>query len=101
MNEQHKRIMGMRVFAICTTVLFAGLGTGFAQSPSENFYKAIRNNDLPALTRLTKSSDVNTKDERGSTPLMYAAAFGSLNAMKALLAAGADVNAKNGFGSTA
>ena len=91
----------MRVFAIYTTVLFTGLGTGFAQSPSKNFYKAIRNNDLPALTRLAKSSDVNTKDERGSTPLMYAAAFGSLNAMKTLLAAGADVNAKNGFGSTA
>jgi ankyrin repeat protein len=48
-----------------------------------------------------KNTDVNTRDPRGSTPLMYAAAFGSLEAMKSLVAAGADVNAKNAFDMTA
>jgi len=82
-------------------LLTLGLSTALAQSTSERFYQAIRNNDTAALATLVKGSDVNTKDERGSTPLMYAAAFGSLDAMKALVAAGADVNAKNAFDSTA
>lgn len=68
-----------------------------AQSPAGRFYQAIRNNDLSALRGLIKSAGVDTKDERGGTPLMYAAAVGSLDAMKLLVSAGADVNAKNAF----
>ncbi len=82
-------------------VFFMGLGVCLAQSPSDQFYQAVRNNDLKTLGTLVKSSDVNTKDSRGGTPLMYAAAFGSLDAMKLLVAAGADVNAKNAFDATA
>jgi ankyrin repeat protein len=77
------------------------MGVCLAESPGDRFYHAIRNNDLAALRGLIKSSDVNTKDERGSTPLMYAAAFGSLDAMKLLASSGADVNAKNAFDGTA
>jgi len=85
-----------------TTLLFAAcLSAAVAQTPSDRFYQAIRNNDAPTLAGLIKDAGVNTKDERGSTPLMYAAAFGSLDAMKTLVAAGADVNAKNAFDSTA
>ena len=83
------------------TLLSACLGLAIAQTPSERFYQAIRNNDALGLAGLIKNSGVNTRDERGSTPLMYAAAFGSLDAMQALTAAGADVNAKNAFDSTA
>ena len=43
---------------------------------------------------------VNAADEGGSTPLHYAAGFGNLAAMKALLASGATVNAKNRRAST-
>ncbi len=82
-------------------LLAACLGAAVAQTPSDRFYQAIRNNDAPTLAGLIKDAGVNTKDERGSTPLMYAAAFGSLDAMKTLVAAGADVNAKNAFDSTA
>jgi len=85
---------------ITVFLLVAGWNLAVAQAPSDRFYQAIRNNDLTALDSLIKSSDVNTKDERGSTPLMYAAAFGSLNEMQLLVAAGADVNAKNAFDST-
>jgi ankyrin repeat protein len=67
----------------------------FAQEPSDRFYQAIRNNDLSTLRTLLKTSDVNLKDQKETTPLMYAAAFGSVDAMKILLDAGADVNAKN------
>src|SRR6476646_2256525 len=76
-------------------------GAVFAQEPSDRFYSAIRENNLPALRSLLKSADPNTRDKRGTTPLMYAAASGSIDSVRALLAAGADVNAANDFGATA
>src|SRR5260370_2565955 len=39
----------------------------------------------------------NVTDSRGTTPLMYGAAIGSVDAIKILLDAGAGVNAKNGL----
>src|SRR5207302_8330864 len=74
---------------------------GAQPDASSRFYQDVRNNDLASLRSLIKSSDVNTKDERGSTPLMFAAAFGSVDGMKLLLDAGAEVNAKNAFDVTA
>jgi len=82
-------------------VLALGNAAVFAQEPSERFYQAVRNNDLAALRSLVKTSDANTKDARESTPLMYAAAYGSIDAMRMLIDAGADVNAKNAFDATA
>ncbi|HEV2686908.1 MAG TPA: ankyrin repeat domain-containing protein, partial [Bryobacteraceae bacterium] len=84
--------------AVC---LLALVVTGVqAQDASERYYQSIRNNDLAALRVLVKSSDVNIKDQRESTPLMYAAAYGSLDVMKLLIDAGANVNAKNAFAVT-
>ncbi len=69
---------------------------------SRDFYSAIRENDLARLKAMTASgADINLREARGSTPLMHAAAVGSLEAMKLLLKAGADVNAKNGLDTTA
>jgi ankyrin repeat protein len=83
-------------------LLFAlGALTAAAQDASDHYYQAIRNNDMQTLRGLLKTAEVNTKDPRGSTTLMYAAAYGSLDAMKVLLSAGADVNAKNAFDATA
>ena len=72
-----------------------------AEVTSRDYYDAIRQNDLTALKKMVASGDINLRDSRGSTPLMHAAAIGSPEAMKLLLAAGADVNAKNGLDSTA
>jgi len=69
----------------------------FAQSPGTDIYKTIRANDAAALKRLIANPGPNARDSRGTTPLMYAAAFGSLEAMQSLLDAGASVNAKNDF----
>ena len=66
-----------------------------AQDMSDPFYTAIRENALPDLRRLIQTAGANTSDKRGTTPLMDSAAVGSLDAMKLLVAAGADVNAKN------
>jgi ankyrin repeat protein len=75
---------------------------GFAANPSDEFYSAIRSNDLARLEAMLKEgSSPNLADNRGITPLMYAATVGSADAMKLLIAKGADVNAKNAFGSTA
>jgi ankyrin repeat protein len=81
-----------------------------AQSPErdpEKFYSAIRDNNLTELKALLdqKATDqkaaADTPDNRGITPLMYAAEIGSVDAMRLLLDRGADVNAQNAFGSTA
>ncbi|MBZ5590751.1 MAG: ankyrin repeat domain-containing protein [Acidobacteriia bacterium] len=69
-------------------------------NPTDDFYKAIRSNDLKLIESLSAKSDVNLKDRHGATPLMYAAAVGSVDAVKALLAKGADAKAKNSFDAT-
>jgi ankyrin repeat protein len=70
-------------------------------SVSTRFYQAIRNDNAADLKALIGSEDVNAKDSRGATPLMYAAAFGNVTQMKLLLESGADVNAQNTFHATA
>jgi len=83
------------LFALVSAALAAGTST-------DDFYQAIRANDLAKLKVLIGSgSDVNIKDRHGSTPLMYSAAVGSVDAMKMLLAAGGDAKVKNAFDATA
>lgn len=69
---------------------------------SDDFYSAIRANDMKRLTLLAQCcADVNTADRLGETPLMYAATVGSLDAMKFLVEKGANVNAQSASGATA
>jgi ankyrin repeat protein len=70
-------------------------------SVSDRFYQAIRYDNAGDLKALIRSQDVNARDSRGATPLMYAAAFGNAKQMKLLLESGADVNAQNAFQATA
>jgi ankyrin repeat protein len=70
-----------------------------AQSPSASLVTAIRNNDLAALRQLAKADTVNVPD-RGRTPLMIAAGTGTIDAMRILISAGADVNAGDTSGAT-
>jgi ankyrin repeat protein len=94
----------MRVWGIlCAAAGLFVLGvTGlYAEEPSDRFYQAIRNNDIAGLRGLVKTAEVNQRDKRGSTPLMYAAAFGNVESMKLLIDSGADVNVKNAFDATA
>lgn len=72
-----------------------GMCLGAVAEPGDDFYAAIRNNDLARLQTIVRDgADVNTRDKRGETPLMYAATVGSVDAMKFLIAKGADVNAQ-------
>jgi ankyrin repeat protein len=77
------------------------LGQDVAKTPDQ-FYSAIRENNLAQLkTLLDQKGSANVTDDRGITPLMYAAEIGSLEAMRLLIDRGADVNTQNAFGSTA
>src|SRR5580692_6926102 len=69
---------------------------------ADRVFALIRNNDLRELqAAMDQGAGVNSRGDRETTPLMYAAAFGSLESVKLLLAAGVDVNAHNAFGATA
>jgi ankyrin repeat protein len=89
----------MRIFKFC--LLFIFVSAVFAQNSTDRSYLSIRNNDLAALRTLTKDHGLNDKDAEGQTPLMFAAAFGSLDAMKLLIANGADPKAVSEAGFTA
>jgi ankyrin repeat protein len=91
--------MGIRVSAASLLVVCCAFG----QTPSaKDIFSAIRENDATAVKSLAAHREnVNIRGPRDTTPLMYAAAFGSLQSMKTLLAAGADPNAVNAFGATA
>jgi ankyrin repeat protein len=89
--------------AVITLVLTAVLPQLKAEThASDRFYEAIRSDDSRAVSELlAHGAGVNTRDDHGTTPLMYAAAIGSSQMMRQLIAAGADVNAKNSFDATA
>jgi ankyrin repeat protein len=89
----------MRIFRFC--ILLVVVSVAFAENSIDQAYVSIRNNDLVALRTLTKDHGLNEKDAEGQTPLMFAAAFGSLDAMKLLTANGADAKAVSEAGVTA
>ena len=73
-----------------------------ADGSADVLIQAILKNDIAGLkAQLDAGANPNAKVERDTTPLMYAAAYGSLNAMKTLIDAKADVNARNAFQETA
>ena len=92
----------MKTTGLWTILLLAqGAWGTSASDAADRYYRAIRNNDVTALRSLIKSGDVNTRDKRDTTPLMFASAIGTSEAMRLLIDAGADVNAKNAFDATA
>lgn len=89
-------LLGVWVYAVQSASVVTG-----AASAGE-IYQAIRTNDLARLKTLVATrADANVADQSGETPLMSAAAAGSIDAMQLLVDRGADVNAQNAFGSTA
>src|SRR5687768_10406679 len=90
--------------AVSLTIGLAGLAAQTpGQNPADELYAAIRAGDSAKVGALVQGgADTNVKDRRGgATPLMHAAAHGSLDTMRLLLDKGADVNARNTGGATA
>src|ERR1700678_1214299 len=73
---------------VCTSLAFAG-----------PIHDAARKGDVKKVQALLQSDPklLNDKDNLGDTPLHVAALHGQLNVVQALVAAGADVNAKNNY----
>ena len=89
---------------VCAAILVYGcvLAVFAQQAPAgDRFYQAIRANDLVGLRKLVTELGVNAEDASGMTPLTLAAAFGTREAVSALLDAGADVKAQSRSGVTA
>jgi len=84
----HFAVLALSVAALCPAA---------ENSP---FYLPIRNNDLATLGKLIPDPGPAARDARGNSPLMYAAALGSLESMRLLLDAGADPNGANDFAAT-
>jgi hypothetical protein len=71
---------------------FLSLTIALLSQAAENspFYLPVRNNELSALRKLIRDPGPKTRDVRGNSPLMYAAALASPESMRFLLDAGAD-----------
>ena len=83
--------------ALLVAAAAAGLCPG---AENTAFYEAIRGDHQAALQKLIHNAGVTVRDSRGNSPLMYAAALGSLESVRLLLDAGADPNAPNDFAAT-
>lgn len=92
-----------RIVAAMCLCAAAVLAAQDGAAPGDSFYSAIRENNLTKLEELLKGGgDPNVRDPRGgTTPLMHAAASGSVGAMTLLLDKGASVNAADTAGVTA
>ncbi len=87
---------------ILAALAWAAGAAAAALNVSDDFYSAIRNNDLARVDSLIRAgADVNTRDRHQETPLMYAAYVGSLDAMQLLLRSGAGVDLQSQSGATA
>jgi ankyrin repeat protein len=91
----------MRKAFVIAMMAVAAMAQNTEKAP-DKFYAAIRENNLTQLKALLDpNANSGVADDRGITPLMYAAEIGSVDAMRLLIDRGADVNAQNAFGSTA
>ncbi|UCG26757.1 MAG: ankyrin repeat domain-containing protein [Bacteroidales bacterium] len=69
--------------------------------PGMDIHAAALMGNIEAINQHIKAgSDLNEKDEYGSTPLIVAATFGKTKVAKALIEAGADMNLTSNEGST-
>jgi len=91
----------MRRFLIFTAVWAAIIGMAVAAEGDPRLFAAVRQGDLKFLKEHSDEPSLGVRDRRGATLLMHAAAFGTVEILKLLLDAGADVNARNDFDATA
>src|SRR4051794_33131591 len=81
--------------ALLTVALVLGQGS---QEANESLWEAARAGDTARITAaLSQGADVDAKARYDVTPLIFAASGGRLEAVKLLLARGANVNAQDSF----
>ena len=92
---------------VVTTVLIVSIITLLGYCKQENrtphvnlHIAALQGNVDEVQNHIKAGSDLNEKDEYGSTPLIVAVTFGKTEVAKALIEAGADITITNNEGST-
>ncbi|MBQ6780846.1 MAG: ankyrin repeat domain-containing protein [Treponema sp.] len=104
-----KRKRNCLIFSLIAlgVVFFIVRGCVLSESRQQEFFKAVKQNNIEQATALLKAGvKVNKKDEQGRTPLMYAVMHSAKGEAwnreytELLLKAGADVNAKDNSGDT-
>jgi ankyrin repeat protein len=95
-------MMAPWVILVLTLVIGCDKPQDGANPPSVGLQEAAAQGDLPAVKQhIAAGSNLEERDPlAGSTPLIAAAVFGRVEVARALIEAGADVNAKNNEGST-
>lgn len=119
-----KTQMNISMKAVITAILLAGLLALHAQAymmvrpgvtnkvlvvsqsgtkpPTMDVFTAALFGDLKTINQhINAGTDLNAKDDYGSTPLIIASTFGKTDVAKALIEAGADLNITNNDGGTA
>src|SRR6187431_1547419 len=81
---------------LVAALVIAMTSTANAQNRDQALITAAGKGDLPAVERLIREgAGVSGRDARGRTPLLAATHGNHVAAARALIAAGADVNAKD------
>ncbi len=93
----------MRKFTAAIAVLLAGASMMVAADSTTTLLDAAESGDHAAAMRLVsaKGANVNATEADGSTAIMYAAANGDLELVRALIKAGANVKLESQLGSSA
>lgn len=94
--------MALLITGISVIISCSGQGANDTQkAPDMTIHEAVFFGDNKALKQhIAADSDLNVRDQYGSTPLSIAATFNKTEAALALIDGGADLNAKSGDGST-
>src|SRR5262245_59599750 len=104
-SQPHRHLPGRSVVirtSLLTAVLalaaIAAIQSQGTQSAHESLWEAARAGDAARITAaLDQGADVNAKSRYDVTALIFAAGSGRLEAVKLLVARGADVNARDTF----
>jgi ankyrin repeat protein len=76
-------------------------GPSIHADAAATLFESIRSDDPVAVAAATVADNVNTPDQTGTTPLMYAVLYSRPAIVELLMDRGAAINATNTFGSTA
>jgi outer membrane protein assembly factor BamB len=91
----------MKTLTLTTILTAAAIAVALAQgsqAANEALWQAARDGDTAGITAaLGKGADVDAKSRYDVTPLIFAASSGRLEAVKLLVARGANVNAQDTF----
>jgi ankyrin repeat protein len=91
----------MTVILVVSLLTAAGCEKQENPTPRTSFHLAALQGRIDAVQQHIKAgSDLNEKDEYGSTPLIVAVTFGETEVARALIEAGADMKIANNQGAT-